>query len=136
MRRSACVSAAVSPPSPTSPHRTPYTFRACSGSGACVWASGLRVLFCAWGWREGWWCLNGWECALEPRQTRTRSGVWRAAPFASSPHPSAISPRAGPHRGREDTRKRGVLFCAWLEARLVVLEWVGVCIGTVPNQNT
>eukprot|EP00962_Isochrysis_galbana_P001457 scaffold374_cov108-Isochrysis_galbana.AAC.9 len=35
-----------------------------------------------------------------------------------------------------DTRKGGVLFCAWLEARLVVLEWVGVCIGTVPNQNT
>eukprot|EP00962_Isochrysis_galbana_P060952 scaffold36031_cov152-Isochrysis_galbana.AAC.1 len=38
--------------------------------------------------------------------------------------------------GREDRRKRGVLLCIGLEAWPVVLEWVGVCIGTVPNQNT
>eukprot|EP00962_Isochrysis_galbana_P028025 scaffold8843_cov185-Isochrysis_galbana.AAC.1 len=53
-----------------------------------------------------------WECGVcigtapnhKPEHV-TCSGVWRAAPFASSPHPSAIGPPP-PARLREEGRTR------------------------------
>eukprot|EP00962_Isochrysis_galbana_P061341 scaffold36497_cov242-Isochrysis_galbana.AAC.1 len=52
----------------------------CIGRSAATAAGGrwvARPVVLEWvgaGW-QGLWCLSGWECALEPCPTRTRSGV-------------------------------------------------------------